>query len=173
MQALADPVTVVVTRRLLPGRGAAFAAWFESLAEAAGAIPGYRGTTVLAESGTRHIIERFADDASLAEWEASPDRARLIAQANEFSTVERQSLTGLETWFEIPGAPPKWKMAVTTFVAAYPIAYLVLRFVGPHETSAPASVRALITVAILVPSLTWIVMPRLTKLLRGWLYREG
>jgi hypothetical protein len=64
-------------------------------------------------------------------------------------------------------------MAVTTFVAAYPIAYLVLRFVGPHETSAPASVRALITVAILIPSLTWIVMPRLTKLLRGWLYPEG
>ena len=79
-------------------------------------------------------------------------------------------MSGLETWFDIPGSPPRWKMAATTLAAAYPIAYLVLRFAGPHEGGLPASVRALITVAILVPALTWVVMPRLTRLLRGWLY---
>ena len=169
--ALAEPVTVVVTRRVLPGRQRDFAAWSERLLEAAGEIPGYLGTTVLADAaGTRHIVERFADESSLKAWEKAPARAGLVEEANRFSTVERQSLSGLETWFDVPGAPPRWKMAVTTFVAAYPIAYLVLRFAGPHETSWPAALRALVTVAILVPALTWLVMPRLTSLLGGWLH---
>jgi antibiotic biosynthesis monooxygenase (ABM) superfamily enzyme len=167
---LSDPVTVVVTRRVLPGRQRDFAAWSERLLEAAGAIPGYLGTTVLADAaGTWHIVERFADESSLKAWEKTAARARLIEEANRFSTAERQSLSGLETWFDVPGAPPRWKMAVTTFVAAYPIAYLFLRFAGPHEASWPASMRALLTVSILVPALTWIVMPRLTRLLRHWL----
>jgi len=71
--------------------------------------------------------------------------------------------------FDVPGVPPRWKMAITTFAGVYPVAYLVLRFIGPHETTWPASLRALLTAGILVPSLTWIVMPRLTKLLRRWL----
>lgn len=166
-----DPVTVVVTRRVLPGREESFARWFEQLGAAAGSIPGYRGVTVLADpGGTRHIVERFADETALKAWEASPDRSRLIAEADTFSSAERQSLSGLETWFDVPGAPPRWKMAATTFAAAYPVAYLVLRFIGPHETTWPASLRALATVAILVPALTWILMPRLTRLLRRWLY---
>ena len=166
-----EPVTVVITRRVRPGREDDFAAWFEDLRVAAGRIPGYLGTTVLADpSGMRHIVERFANEESVRAWEASPDRARVIATADAFSSAERRHLTGLETWFDIPGAPPRWKMAATTFIAAYPIAYIVLRFVGPHETSLPASVRALITVAVLVPTLTWIVMPRLTHALRRWLY---
>jgi len=154
----------------MPGREDAFAHWFAELGAAAGAIPGYLGVTVLADpSGMRHIVERFADDPSLKAWEASPDRLRLIEEANAFSVAERRSLTGLETWFDVPGAPPRWKMAITTFVGVYPVAYLVLRFIGPHETTWPASLRALLTAGILVPSLTWIVMPRLTKLLRRWL----
>ena len=100
-----DPVTVVVTRRVLPGREDAFAHWFEKLGAAAGAIPGYLGVTVLADpSGTRHIVERFADDPSLKAWEASSNRLRLIEDANAFSVAERRSLTGLETWFDVPGA---------------------------------------------------------------------
>lgn len=171
MPALPEPVTVVVTRRVRPGREDDFAAWFEALRAAAGRIPGYLGTTVLADpAGTRHIVERFADDTSLRTWEASRERARLIEEADGFSSAERRHLSGLETWFDIPGAPPRWKMAVTTFAAAYPIAYLVLRVAGPHEGGLPASLRALITVAVLVPALTWIVMPRLTHLLRRWLY---
>jgi len=166
-----EPITVVVTRRLRPGATDAFAAWSERLLVAAAAVPGYLGTTVLADStGTRHIVERFADEESLGVWEASPDRARLIDEANGFSIVERQRLSGLETWFDVPGSPPRWKMALTTFAAAYPIAYLVLRFIGPHEGGLPASVRSLITVVILVPMLTWVVMPRLTRALHGWLY---
>ena len=167
---MADPVTVVVTRRILPGREEAFAAWFGRLSAAAAEIPDYLGVSVIAEAGTRHIVERFAGEASVSAWESSAARKGLIAEADTFSAAERQRLTGLETWFDVPGAPPRWKMAVTTFVAAYPTAYLVLRFIGPQETSLPASLRALITVAILVPVLTWVLMPRLTRLLGSWLH---
>ena len=41
-----EPVTVVVTRRVRPGREAAYEAWLGRLLTAAGALPGYLGTTV-------------------------------------------------------------------------------------------------------------------------------
>ena len=136
------------------------------------AVPGFTkkyGVTRLV------YFEQFGDiefairrEKRLKKWPRSW-KIRLIEEANAFSVAERRSLTGLETWFDVAGAPPRWKMAITTFAGVYPVAYLVLRFVGPHETTWPASLRALLTAGILVPSLTWIVMPRLTKLLRRWL----
>jgi antibiotic biosynthesis monooxygenase (ABM) superfamily enzyme len=42
------------------------------------------------------------------------------------------------------------------------------------EAYVPQPVVALITTAIMVALLTWVVMPNLTKLLRGWLFvRNG
>ena len=43
-----------------------------------------------------------------------------------YSTPYLQSTTGLETWFTLPDlkaivAPPKWKMAIVSFIATYSI----------------------------------------------------
>jgi antibiotic biosynthesis monooxygenase (ABM) superfamily enzyme len=61
--------------------------------------------------------------ASLDAWENSEVALSLIEEVNKYST--RQRVTGLETWFYLPnltlGAPPKWKMAIVSFIAAYSI----------------------------------------------------
>ena len=46
------------------------------------------------------------------------------------TTYYYETTTGLETWFEVPNlksavvAPPKWKMAIVVFVAAYAISLI-------------------------------------------------
>ncbi|HVH20835.1 MAG TPA: hypothetical protein VNA11_00105, partial [Pseudonocardia sp.] len=60
------------------------------------------------------MVYRFASAAQLRDWEESAERARLLAAGEELvSATDVQRVTGLETWFELPGrtapAPPKWK----------------------------------------------------------------
>ncbi|MFI7067155.1 hypothetical protein ACIBL3_39600 [Kribbella sp. NPDC050124] len=41
---------------------------------------------------------------------------------------------------------------------------------GPLLEGLPLVVRLAITTAVTVPIMTWVVMPRVTRLLHGWLY---
>ena len=82
----------------------------------------------------RHVIHRFRDKASLEAWEYSEDLHRLKEEANKFSTPYQA--TGLETWFTIPDLkaivpPPKWKMAIVSFIGAYCISSLASFILRP------------------------------------------
>jgi antibiotic biosynthesis monooxygenase (ABM) superfamily enzyme len=80
---------------------------------------------------------------------------------------------GLETWFTLPGlpapakAPPGWKMALVTWLALLP-QVIALGFIIP--ASWPMLAGAVVGTVIPVSMLQWVVMPRLTRLLYGWLY---
>ncbi|HEX4745562.1 MAG TPA: antibiotic biosynthesis monooxygenase [Gaiellaceae bacterium] len=175
-----DPVTVVVTRFVKPGREEDYKRWLARLIAASQDAPNSLGTVVLApqpgESHTFRYIQRFADAASLRAWEDSDLRRRLSAEADRFSTSQRQVATGLETWFSVPEAPalpppPKWKMAIVTFVAAYALTAIII----PREMAwLPSSwsfyLVNVITNALLVTLLTYVAMPVAARVLRRWLY---
>jgi uncharacterized protein len=66
----------------------------------------------------------YTDQASLDAWENSEVALSLLEEVSKYSS--RLRVTGLETWFYLPnlktiGAPPKWKMAIVSFIAAYSI----------------------------------------------------
>ncbi|HXP48320.1 MAG TPA: hypothetical protein VN922_00105, partial [Bacteroidia bacterium] len=84
--------------------------------------------------------------------------------------------TGLETWFTLPDlktivAPPKWKMAIASFIGAYCISSLVtlLLSLNPYIRQSPYLFNTIMT-TILVVGLTYFAMPILSRLLRRWLY---
>ena len=83
-------------------------------------------------------------------------------------------LTGLESWFTLPtqpGAPPpRYKMAVLTWVTIFPLITLVVVVSAPLMGSLPLVLRLGVTTLVTVSLMTWVVMPRVTRLLRGWLY---
>ena len=60
-----QPVTVVVTRRVKPGREAAYEAWLERLIREASVLPGYLGTNVQrpAATGPREYTSVFRFDS--------------------------------------------------------------------------------------------------------------
>ncbi|MBN2871727.1 MAG: hypothetical protein JXJ30_02290 [Halothiobacillaceae bacterium] len=61
-------------------------------------------------------------------------------------------------------------MAVVTFAAIYPLALLANVVLVPRTAAWPLLFRPLAFAGVLVPLMTWIVMPRLTRLLRRSLY---
>ena len=126
------------------------------------------------DSAVRHIIYRFSNKASLDAWENSEQSRKLIEEVNNYSTPYLQRATGLETWFTLPDlkaivAPPKWKMAIVSFIAAYSISSVAHYILSIYLGQRPLLINLFMTI-ILVIGLTYFAMPLLSRLLRRWLY---
>jgi antibiotic biosynthesis monooxygenase (ABM) superfamily enzyme len=177
-----EPVTIVVSRDVVPGHEAEYQAWMRRMIELARRFPGNLGATVLVPdappSNRRIVIHRWADEPSMHAWEASEERHRLLMEAEEFSTFQSQRATGLETWFSLRDLglvrpPPRWKMFVVTLMGAYAVGLLLALTLVPRLSDVPLLIRqAAISVAF-TGLLTFVVMPRLTRLLRRWLYASS
>jgi antibiotic biosynthesis monooxygenase (ABM) superfamily enzyme len=61
-------------------------------------------------------------------------------------------------------------MALVTWLTIFPLITLVVEVLGPLLEDFSVVVRLGITTAVTVPLMTWVVMPRVTRLLRRWLY---
>jgi antibiotic biosynthesis monooxygenase (ABM) superfamily enzyme len=172
------PVTVTVARRVAIGRASEFEDWYEGIIGAACRFPGFLGAGILrphVAGGEWHVVYRFADSAALHRWEASDERAEWLAKADEF--VEEtgvQRVSGLETWFAMPGrtapAPPKWKMFLVTLAAIVPLVMLMSSTVLPLLSSWHLVARTLVFSSLLTGLMTWVVMPRMTMLFKRFLY---
>jgi antibiotic biosynthesis monooxygenase (ABM) superfamily enzyme len=169
-------VTEVISRNIAAGHEKDYDDWLQRFMISERQFPGYLGTTILASGGNissvRYVINRFADQASLDAWENSEVALSLLEEVSKYST--RQNFTGLETWFNLPnlktiGAPPKWKMAIVSFIAAYSISLVAGYILSIYLGQRPL-LRPLLMTIILVVGLTYFAMPLLSRLLRRWLY---
>ena len=171
-----EPVTVTVARRVAPGREGDFEEWSERLTRTASTFPGFLGAGMLRPGRVGepwHVVFRFASDQQLHAWESSPERAILLTAGDDLvHSTALHRVSGLETWFELPGhtapAPPKWKMFVVSLAAIYLLQLVLNLVIDPLELPMPLRV-ALIAVAV-TALMTWLVMPRLARLLEAWLY---
>jgi uncharacterized protein len=110
----------------------------------------------------------------------SAESQNLLEEANNYSTLHYETSTGLETWFTLPNLktlgqpppPPRWKMAIVVFIAAYIISSLSRYILGPFIGQWPILGNAVIYAVILVVSLTYFAMPLMSRLLRHWLYQR-
>lgn len=69
--------------------------------------------------------------------------------------------------------PPKWKMAVLIWLGIYPTITLLVMLLFPYMAANnwPLALRTLTLTAIAVPIMTFVAIPFLQKLLKGWLQR--
>ena len=175
------PVKVVFERRVRPGADAAFRQWSERFVQTASRFPGHEGTSVLAvpNSESQFVLVRFASSADLARWQGSDEYATLIREADTLGPAGpySETRTGMETWFTLPdkpapaAPPPPWKMAIVTWVALLPMVIALAYIFAPFRL--PFLVEVSLSTAIPVAMLTWVIMPRLTRLLYRWLYPEA
>jgi hypothetical protein len=63
------------------------------------------------------------------------------------------------------------KLALLTWAGAYAVILLVLAVGGPAMAGWPLAVRALVVSGLMVAAMTWIIVPVVTRLFRGWLPR--
>jgi hypothetical protein len=176
------PVTTTVTRRVKPGHEAAYEGFLEGIIAAASRFPGHLGAEVFrpqtAAAGEYRIVYRFDSAAHLHAWLDSPEHAAWLerAEPHVIGPLQRQVLTGLESWFTLPSQPglppPPYKMALVTWAAIFPLITGVVVATAPLVGGLPLVARLAVTTAVTVPLMTWVVMPRMTRLLRRWLYPD-
>jgi antibiotic biosynthesis monooxygenase (ABM) superfamily enzyme len=175
-----DPVTVVYSWRARPGHEDEFADWAKQATTVASRFPGNLSATVLHEDGARdfHLIHQFDTRRHLEDWIDSDERTRLLRKAKEVAAARTavQRRTGLETWFHVPSEaaatmrpPPRWKMWLISLAAIYPLVLLFQAFLNPLIASWPLPLRAAMFPLILLTTMTYGVMPLVTRLLRPWL----
>jgi uncharacterized protein len=178
---MGDSVTVVVSRRVNPGHERDYDDWVRRLVAAATQSPGNTGATMLIPApgtpGLYHVVLRFADEKSVLQWETSYIRQKLSHEADAFSHRSRQEATGLETWFSIPECPeletpPRWKMAVVTFLAVYVMSIVIVRLLQWLFKDLNFFLESFLIAGLLVVILTWLVMPFFSRVVfRKWLYK--
>ena len=66
-------------------------------------------------------------------------------------------------------APSRYKLALVTWLGAYPVITLILWALGPLMQSWPLLARTLVVSFLMVAALTWLVLPVLMRTFQGWL----
>jgi antibiotic biosynthesis monooxygenase (ABM) superfamily enzyme len=105
------PATVLFTWDVTPGRESDFEEWAHGINCEAARFHGHLGATWLRAEGIRHryyVVLTFSDEDRLATWLESPERKEWLGQVEGIAEAQRHRMTGLETWFSVPGeaVPP-------------------------------------------------------------------
>jgi len=177
------PVTVSISRRVKAGCEQAYEDWISGVVEAASTYPGHLGTNVLRPGpATNHeyvIIYRFDSYAHCQTWETSYLRQQWLEKLHDLVVGEATTKrgTGLEFWFDLPELPthkaasPK-KMALVLIVVVYVLVMAINILFQPILDQLPFFLRILFVVVTQVLLMTFLVMPRVTKLLKNWLFKQ-
>lgn len=175
------PFTTVVRRTIKPGMEQAFEEWLRGIMRDAMVFEGHLGAGVVRPSSRSRpeyvIVFHFDTYENLMAWETSEIRRGWVQRVQPLITGETsvQRMTGLEYWFTVPdhpgiAPPPRYKMAVVTWLALFPIVMivppLILRFLG----AVPWWGQVMIVAAMMVLVMTYVVMPQMTRIFSFWLY---
>jgi len=137
---LPAPVSAVISTRIKPGQEDAYRAWERRIAAAQLRAPGFQGYRL--EPPTPGVqddwlaIVRFDSEANLQAWLDSPERRKLIEEADAFTEEfhARIARTGFDQWFSSAAtgraAIPAWKQNMIVVLMLYPIVFLFGTFVA-------------------------------------------
>jgi len=174
----AEPVTVTVARRVAVGRESDFEDWSDELTAAAANYLGFLGAGRLRPSHVGdpwHVVFRFDSAEHLAAWEGSPERRAMLVVGEELvESTDMHRVSGLETWFSLPGrtapAPPKWKMFLVSATVFYLLNLTLSLIYGCALTDWPLFLHIVVISVPVTAIATWLVMPRAARALHKWLY---
>lgn len=173
------PVTAVVARRPAPGRELELEGWARGIVSAAEGFDGHLDAHVYPPGPDRDdlvIAFSFASAEALSAWERSEVRLSWVRRAQPLvaGPATSHTLSGLESIFAAPlraaSPPPRWKTAVVIALALYPASFVLTWLLAPRVADLPLWLRVLCTVALVVPWMTWLGVPTVSRLLRRWLH---
>ena len=179
-------VTAVIHHQVKAGAEVPYEAWLREINLAAQRFPGHLGVDILRPpqgAGLYTVVLRFDALEHLQGWLASETRQRLIAQVEpllvQSARVDIQ--TGLEFWFTPPTPgqehPPPYKQFLLTLSVIFPLTLLVPWALQPLFTVVPiiglSVVSHFASAAVIVGLMTYVIMPRYTRLAADWLYRHA
>jgi antibiotic biosynthesis monooxygenase (ABM) superfamily enzyme len=170
------PVTVVISRAPAPGRQDDLVVWAHGIVDAASAFPGHLGAQVYPPAPPDRddvvIAFSFASAEALSAWERSAERRAWTDRSHGLvaGDARTHAVSGFEGIFSrtlVP--PPRWKTAAVIWLALYPMSLLVSWLAAPHLVTWNLFLRVMLTTSIVVPYMSWIGVPWLSRRLRTWL----
>ena len=170
-------IHVAVMRKVRKGHEAEFESQIAKFFGDAAEQPGVHGAYLI-----RPVIGSDAREYGILRSFRSKDDMRRFYESDLYrrwnetigSLVEgeprKTELHGLEAFFRSQAnAPPRWKMAVVTWIGVNPAVY-IFSTLAPVLGQVPGLTRLFVVNAFVVASLTWVFMPLLTRLFRPWLH---
>lgn len=183
---LPSPVSVVISTRIKPGHEEAYRAWEHRIAAAQSKSPGFQGYKF--EPPIPNVqndwlsILRFDSEANLQAWLNSPERLKLLEEADAFTEEYHARIvrTGFDQWFPAGTvdrpAPPAWKQNMLVLLLLYPVVFLFGVFAqNPlliEKAGLPFWLALFIGNIVSVILLNWLV-PWASKRFDWWLRPSG
>lgn len=174
-------VTAVISHIVKPGREEGYEEWFHGIAADARKFKGHLGVSAIRPHDLAHpeyvVILKFDCYNNLKTWLESNIRQEWIARLQPL--IEKpeaiQTLTGLETWFTLPNKPMKappqrYKMSILTALAVFAVSQILGLAMAPVLFYLPSLLRSFAIAVATVFSLTYVVMPHVTRFFYDWLY---
>ena len=175
-----ESVTVVVTRKVKRGRESEYEDWLRRLLEEAKSMKGYLGATIQkpAPGSTEYTsIFRFDTVDNLRKFEESELRSKYLREVVDYVEADAtwKKITGLEFWFSPPKGtviplPSRFRMSLVTIAIVFGLVLSIGQLVGMVAMEVPSYVRLFVTISIEIFLMTYVLMPRITKLLAKWIY---
>jgi antibiotic biosynthesis monooxygenase (ABM) superfamily enzyme len=174
----AGPIHVAITRRIKPGCEQEFEIALKEFFARSLTHGGVHGAAMLvpppgSSSMEYGIIRSFANAAERDAFYISPLYLEYKKRIGPLSDGEPETreLQGLEAFFRQNGQalPPRWKMAIATYLGVVPVVMALALTLGPLIRSWNFVLNNVVFNAGVVVLLTWVVMPLITLALHGWL----
>ncbi|NML17186.1 antibiotic biosynthesis monooxygenase [Azohydromonas caseinilytica] len=179
-----DMVTAVIRHEVRPGAQAAYEQWLQRIVPLSARVPGHRGVNVIRPPAGGHaytVTLRFDSLPHAEDWLQSEARRELIARVQPLLVQPEsvETVSGLEFWCTPPGAGrplvKPWKQFLVSLSAIYPLTLLVPWLLAPLFARWPALAHPLLShllvAGVVVSLMTWVLMPRVTRVLGKWLTR--
>ena len=181
-QSSSDPVTALIVRNVKMERIKEFEEWALEMNQVVKGFEGYLGTDIIRPRDHSHpeyvIVVRFDKYEHLKAFMESTQREEWLKKSEEMTVGKMyvQEAQGFTPWFVLPDSslplvtPPKYKMALLTILALYPSLLILSTLLSYLFHAWPRPLLMLLTVLILVPIMTYYIMPLMTQLFQFWLY---
>ena len=176
-------VALIITHTIKAGEEKRYEVWLTEILSEVSRFPGYLGREIFRPAqGTRTYtsIVRFDANNNLHAWVESETRNSFVSRVSDL--LEKGDLheirTGIDFWFTPEGVkPPKpWKQFLLTLSAVYPLSLIIPTFFRPLGRVVPLLgqpfISGLLIAATLTALLTFVIIPRYTRLVKKWLYSD-
>lgn len=176
--------TVVITHHIVTHQQLAYEQWLGEIIPLSKTFPGHLGVQVIRPpcdgTATYTIIIRYDSETHLHAWMKSDERRRLIEKVRPLLADDEnyRVLEGWDFWFTPEAGkvkvPTRWKQFLVTWSAIYPLVLLMshLANAGVSRLDLPDNIywRMLIVTGSVVGLMTYVIMPRYTRLVHRWLF---
>jgi antibiotic biosynthesis monooxygenase (ABM) superfamily enzyme len=176
-----DVVHFAVTRQVRPGHEQAFEEALREFARESLRVSGTMGVHLIApvpgadgcEYGILRSFESEEASHRFYESEQFRDWQERVADMVVGEPIRRR-LHGLEAFFRDTqhAPPPRWKMAVVTWMGVFPSVLLWSSLLPQALRGLPSLAVVAIVNVFVVLTLAWGVMPLLTRIFAGWLHND-